>query len=173
MEGNYIFSRWTFFQIIIIFFLLALAYTLDYFKEILTELSVDRNLAFMLLYFSFIIVVVACANLFLVLQTKKSSTFLIHPLWRKMHVIISFIFLVSMITLISLFVFTPIYEIVQRRPWLLFLVGYYFLFLFNLLILCFIHRFENKATTREKKIERSFFGTILLLLVVLYFLPSF
>jgi len=166
-------SRWTLFQIITISFLLAAGYALSYYRENISNQIVNNVPITLIISLSIIFGAVACTSLLFYFQTKKSSTFLIHPLWKKMHVLVGINILVSMILVIFLSVFSPMFEIVERRPWILSILGYYFLFNFNLFILSVLHRFGNSKSSPEKKVEYGFFGTLLSALIILFLLPSF
>lgn len=171
MGGYILISKWTIFQLLTTSFLLFFAFTLTYFREGFSDLIVNNETMSLLMYTSFFMVTVASISLLFYFQTKKSSTFLIHPLWKKMHVIIGIIILISMITVIILSISSPMLEIIQNRPLLLFILGYYFLYIFNLFVLSIIHRFGDSNINPTKEVERAFWGTLLLLLLIIFLAP--
>ncbi|ASK61604.1 hypothetical protein CFK37_05195 [Virgibacillus phasianinus] len=86
------FSRWTLFQGIIIILLVVLAFIADIYKKDIAvpfSSSTEVNIP-MLMTFLFIVVVIGSLSLILYFQTKKSDTFLKHPLWDKMHILMPF-----------------------------------------------------------------------------------
>jgi len=167
-----LFSRWTLFQGIVVFSLLILAIILDYFKENISTLMSTSSLMPMLLTLVFITITIFLFSLFLIFQSKKSITFLVHPIWRKMHIIILFILVISIIIFISSFLLIPLGEVVQNNRWILYIIIYYFLFLMNILVLSIVHKRLNRNTSNEKKIELSFLWTIFLLFIFIFLIPS-
>lgn len=100
-------SRWTLFQIITISFLLAAGYALSYYRENISNQIVNNVPITLIISLSIIFGAVVCTSLLFYFQTKKSSTFLIHPLWKKMHVLVGINILVSMILVIFPVCFQP------------------------------------------------------------------
>ncbi|MEK4300697.1 hypothetical protein MKY30_15155 [Oceanobacillus sp. FSL W8-0428] len=91
------FSRWTLFQGIIIISLAGLAFIADLFK---TEIAIPASESMEangseVMTFLFIIAVIGLLSLLMYFQTKKSHTFLKHPLWDKMYILMPVLFAIS------------------------------------------------------------------------------
>src|SRR5699024_11639175 len=78
-------------------------------------------------------------------QTKKSKTFLKHSLWDKMHMIMLFFFVISLVIIFSVFMIDPLSSMVQNNRWFIYILLYYVLFLINLIVLAFI---QDRKSTR-------------------------
>lgn len=167
-----LFSRWTLFQGAVVIALLILSLTLDLFKEKISTLMSSSSVIPMLLTLVFITIVISLYSLFMIFQTKKSITFLLHPIWEKMHIIIFFTMVISIIVFIISFLLFPLDAVVQNSRWILYIIIYYFLFLINILVLSMVHKTIKRNTSNEKKIELSFVWTIFLLFVIIFLLPS-
>lgn len=166
------FSRWTLFQGAVVLSLLIFSITLDLFKENISTLMSSNSVMPMLLTLVFITIVISLFSLYMIFQTKKSNTFLLHPIWKKMHIIISFIMVISIIVFISAFLLFPLDQVVQNSRWLLYIIIYYFLFLMNILVLSIVHKTIRRNASNERKIELSFIWTLFLLFVIIFLLPS-
>ena len=120
----------------------------------------------------FIIVIIGCFYLITIFQFKKKSTILSHSIWNKMHIISSLIFIFSIFILMVLVVGTPLDEWIQKWRWILYLIINYFLFLIYWFILSLVNKYGSKTITKPKKIYFSFLWTVLLLILVIFFLPA-
>lgn len=109
-------------------------------------------------------------SLFMFFQSKKSDTFLSHPIWEKMHIIVSFLLVISIVVFISAFFISPLSEIIQSSRWILFITIYYFLFLINILVLTLINKIKKKTISNAKKVKLSFIWTVLVLFLTIFFI---
>ncbi|KQU21873.1 hypothetical protein ASG65_21490 [Bacillus sp. Leaf13] len=166
------FSRWTFLQGIIVIILGILAFITDYFKKDMATSNPSNtvNTVQMLMTLLFIISVIGLFSLLMFFQSKKSNTFLLHPIWKKMHIIVSFLLVISIVVFISAFFISPLSEVIQSSRWILFITIYYFLFLINILVLTLINKIKKNTISNAKKIKSSFIWTVLLLFVTIFFI---
>lgn len=164
------FSRWTLYQSVIIISLVALAFIADLFKtEIAVPFSSSSGISTQrIMTFLFIVVVVGLLSLLMYCQTKKSDTFLKHRLWDKMHILMPFFFIISLVVIFSILLIDPLNEIVQNNRWLIYILIYYVLFLVNVMVLAFIHRAKKHTISNEDKVKYSFIWTSLVLFVVIF-----
>jgi len=166
------FSRWTLFQGIIIILLVVLAFIADIYKKDIAvpfSSSTEVNIP-MLMTFLFIVVVIGSLSLILYFQTKKSDTFLKHPLWDKMHILMPIIFVISLVVIFSIFLIEPLSNFAQNNRWIIYVLIYYILFLINVLVLTFIHNAKKNTISNENKVKFSFIWTTLTLTVILFML---
>ncbi|PEZ74734.1 hypothetical protein CN380_23525 [Bacillus sp. AFS017274] len=163
-------SRWTFFQGIIVATLGILAFITDYFKnDMATSISSNTIITVqMLMTLLFITVVIGLFSLCMFFQSKKSNTFLLHPIWQKMHIIISFLLVISIVIFISAFFISPLSEVIQSSRSILFITIYYFIFLINVLVLSIINKIKKNTISNSKKIKSSFIWTVLVLFVSVF-----
>ncbi|MFC0014219.1 MULTISPECIES: hypothetical protein [Allobacillus] len=107
--------------------------------------------------------------LFFLFQIKKSRTFLQHPAWKKMLPIIFAWFTISFIAFILAFQNDSLTEFLDSRVSFYALL-YYFTFLWQLLLITFVHKFSGPTTSAEKQIEYSYLMNLaLMLLLILLF----
>lgn len=161
-------SRWTLFQGIIIILLVILAFIADIFKSD-AAIPINSNNephSFMLWMILFFIVVNILLSLIMYFQTKKSETFLMHRLWDKAHILMPVLFVLSLIVIMVLFIFDPINQLIQVNRWIMYLLLYYLLFLFNLIILAIVNKLKGNTTSNGNKIKISFVWTSVILLIV-------
>ncbi|WP_277674572.1 hypothetical protein [Piscibacillus halophilus] len=162
------FSRWTFYQCLIIIALIILAFIVDQFSQdiaIPVSSSEDETITPMLMTLLFISIVVGLCSLWMYFQTKKSSTFLQHQFWDKMPGIITVIFSVTLIIFLTLFMLTPL----QDQRWFMYVMIYYFLYMINLLVLSVIH-VSKKELPNPNKILYSGITTVFALFVIIFFI---
>ena len=164
------FSRWTLFQGLIIAVLIALAFIADLFKtDISASFSSSNEVdATKLIILLFIIVVIGLLSLLMYFETKKSKTFLKHSLWDKMHMIMLFFFVISLVIIFSVFMIDPFSSMVQNNRWFIYILLYYVLFLINVIVLAFIHRSRKQTISNENKIKYSFIWTSISLIVIIF-----
>lgn len=164
------FSRWTLFQSVIIISLVVLAVLADLFKtEIAVPFSSSGDISAQgLMTLLFIVVVVGLLSLIMYFQTKKSDTFLKHPLWDKMHILMPFFFIISLVVIFSIFLIDPLSGFVQNNRWLIYILLYYVLFLINVIVLAFIHQAKKHTISNGNKIKYSFIWTSLGLFLVIF-----
>ncbi len=164
------FSRWTVFQGIVVIILVVLAFIIDLFKTDIavpftSSNEVNTPMGMTLL---FIVVVVGLLSLLMYFQTKKSATFLKHPLWDKMHILMPFFFIVSLVFILSIFLIDSLSDLVQNNRWLIYILLYYVLFLINVIVLAFIHQAKKQTISNENKIKLSFIWTSTVLFVIIF-----
>lgn len=164
------FSRWTLFQGLIIAVMVVLAFIADQFKtKIAIPVSANNEIKTpMLIAFLFIIVIIGLLSLMMYFQTKKSATFLKHPLWNKMHILMPFFFAISLVIIFSIFLIDPLSHFVQDNRWLIYLLLFYVLFLINVIVLAFIHKVKKQTISNKNKIEYSFIWTSVLLFIIYF-----
>jgi len=167
-----LFSRWTFFQGVVVLSLVSFSILMDLFKEEISTQMSSSTVITMILTLVFITLVISLFSLLMIFQTKKSKTFLLHPIWEKMPIIISFFMVLSVIIFISSFLLFPLDGVIQNSRWILYIIIYYFLFLIKILVLSIVHKKAKRSTSNEKKIELSFVWTVFLLFVFVFFLPA-
>lgn len=164
-------SRWRIYQGTILITLFILAFIADMSKNNFFTHSSQNPFVQSLLSSLFIAITLGLFSLFLFFQTKESQTFLIHPVWGKMHIIVLALLFLSVIIFISLVLFSPLASLVEGSRWIFYIIFYYFLFLSNVLVLSIIH-INNKRLENQKKIRLSFIWTLLILLLVIFLLPG-
>ncbi|CAM3880317.1 hypothetical protein METH109765_09920 [Mesobacillus thioparans] len=151
--------------------LVILAFLADLYKDnFSTNTGAYPYLQFLLTAL-FMAAVLGLISVILYFQTKTSRTFLIHPAWDKMHVIVLSVLFLSIVIFISLVIFTPLASVVEHSRWILYIILYYFLFLASVLTLSLVHK-NNKSLGNQQKIRSSFVWTLLILLLVIFFLPG-
>ncbi|WHX41108.1 hypothetical protein QNH36_02785 [Mesobacillus sp. AQ2] len=154
-----------------IIILVILAFIADLYKDNLSSNTVQYPYLQFLLSTLFIAAVLGIISLILYFQTKTSQSFLIHPAWDKMNIVVLVVFFLSVVIFISLVMFTPLASAVEHSRWILYIILYYFLFLANVLTLSIVHK-NNKSLGNQQKIRSSFVWTLLILLLVIFFIPG-
>lgn len=165
------FSRWTFYQILILVFLGVLPYLAEVFNQSISVpigVSAVNTMQPMLMTILFLALILGGFNLFLLLQSRKSTTFLIHPAWGKMHILLILIGGVSLIIFISAFFMSPLNEVLQNDRWGVYLILYYFLYIFNLIVLSVIHKFKKDRIDNKRKVRLSFIVSLLILVFTIF-----
>ncbi|PAV31617.1 hypothetical protein CIL05_02880 [Virgibacillus profundi] len=166
------FSRWTLYQAVIIILLVVLSFIADIFKEEIAipfSSSMETNTP-MLITFLFVVTVIGLLSLLMYFQTKKSDTFLKHPLWDKMHILMPFLFVISLIVIFSFFLIEPLSDLVQNNRWMIYVLFYYVLFLINATVLSIIHKTNRNRISNENKVKFSFVWTSLALFLIIFIL---
>lgn len=166
------FSKWTLFQGGVLACMVFLVILAEWFSTQITNVMSSGPFGSFLLVMTFILLASSLISLFLIFHSKKSERFLSHPLWEKMNILLAFLFILSIITFISVAFFTSLNDAMSANRWILYIFVYYFLFLFNLFVLSLVHKIKKNAS-KEKKIELSFVWTFLSLAVLIYLFPSF
>ncbi|SET50608.1 hypothetical protein SAMN05421676_105129 [Salinibacillus kushneri] len=165
-----IFTRWSFYQFIMILLLTILAFFIDSFKEdVAISVNASNVDAFILMLerITFLIIIIGLFSFILYFQTKKSDTFLTHSLWDKMPVILTIILLLSFIGIFVVFLSDPLNQLFQSQRWLMYCILYYFLFVFHMLVLSIIHK-TRKQAKNQVKIQSSFLFTVLILVLGIF-----
>ncbi|SHG91861.1 hypothetical protein [Ornithinibacillus halophilus] len=162
-------SRWSFFQGLIIVLLVVLGFVADLYREDIavpfsaTGAEVLTPKLFTVLFLVIITGLISCIFYF---QTKKSKTFLIHPLWEKMHVLLALIFVVSLVLFMIIIVIAPFGDVTQNNRWMIYVFLYYFLYLINLIVLTVVHKANKQKLTNENKVKQSFIWTVVVLVLI-------
>ncbi|MUV38942.1 hypothetical protein JNUCC1_02814 [Lentibacillus sp. JNUCC-1] len=166
------FSRWTLFQGLIVALLIGFAFIAEMFKEDIgiPFSSTDPVPTPVLTTSMFLIVTIGLISLLMIFQVKKSDTFLKHRLWDKMYIIMPVIIGISLILLIILFVTEPFSTVIQNNRWMIYVLGYYILFLINAAVVAMIHKAKKNTISNESKIAYSFAWTSLGLIAVIFIL---
>lgn len=165
------FSRWTFYQILTLIFLVGLPFLAEIFNQSISipvGVSVVSTMGPMLMTILFLALVLGGFNLFLFLQSRKSTTFLSHPAWEKMHILLILMGVTSLIIFLSAFFMSPLNEVLQNARWGVYLILYYFLFIFNLIVLSLIHKVKKDSIANERKVGFSFIVSLLILIFTIY-----
>ncbi len=91
-----------------------------------------------------------------------------HRIWNKMSLVIFVWLLISSVILMVLLMLTPMPDLIQAHLWMMYLIGIYFLFFMNLLILSFVHRLVERQTTVERKLIYTWVAGVAVLAVVFF-----
>lgn len=165
------FSKWTLFQGGVLLGMIVLVFMADFFSlQISRVLSSGPYISFLLIL-TFILIGSSLISLFLIFHSKKSDRFLSHPLWEKMNILLAFLFIISILLFIIAAIFTPLSDVIAINRWILYLFIFYFLFLLNLFVLSVIHKVK-KNLSKEKKIELSFIWTVMVMVILIFMIPS-
>lgn len=121
----------------------------------------------LLILFGFLVLSGLISLIFL-FQTKKSDTFLKHPAWKKMLGIIFVWFILSFIGLILLFENDFLYPLTGANRVIFYVILYYFIFLFQLLMIAGVHKFSDRTVSAEIQIERAFAITALFAAILVF-----
>jgi len=165
------FSRWTFYQIITLLFLGGVPFLAEIFNQSISVpvgVSAVNTMGPMLMTILFLALILGGFNLFLFLQSRKSTTFLSHPAWEKMHVLLILIGGISLIIFISAFFMSPLNEVLENTRWGVYLILYYFFFIFNLIVLSLIHKVKKDSIANERKVRFLFIVSLLILIFTIY-----
>lgn len=122
----------------------------------------------MVMTFLFMAVVIGLLSLLMYFQTKKSNTFLKHPLWEKMYVLMPALFILSLIVIFAFFLIDPLSSLGENNRWIIYVLIYYTLFLVNVMVLAIIHKVKKNTISNGNKIKFSFVWTTLILFVILF-----
>ncbi len=162
-------SRWTFFQALTLLGLTALLIIADLLKYQFSNPAISANQQ-LALTLSFLFIVIGFISLLLYFQTKKSVLFLTHPLWDKMNVIVIIILVLSMIVFVI--AANPVMALVERFRFMLYIFIYYFVYLVNLLVLSFVHKYAKPTTTKAQKVATAFWSTCFLVVFIQFVLGA-
>ncbi|GAA0454343.1 hypothetical protein [Alkalibacillus silvisoli] len=162
--------RYTIYQLIILAGLVVLAFYTEQFNQELVMIRIQTALFYALTLIGYIAVIVGAFCLIMYFQTKKSETFLIHPLWEKMAKFVAIVFALSSIGLIILIEWLELTQLIGEHRVLLYLLIYYFLFLLNVFVLSLIHKINSRELTKERKIMWFGYVTVGSLAVIMFFI---
>src|SRR5690625_4476294 len=110
-------------------------------KDIAVPFSTSAGINMpMVMTFLFMAVVIGLLSLLMYFQTKKSNTFLKHPLWEKMYVLMPALFILSLIVIFAFFLIDPLSSLAENNRWIIYVLIYYTLFLVNVMVLAIIHK---------------------------------
>lgn len=167
--------KWTFFQCILVLFLVILLFVTEHFKSnfaISLSLNGISTLTPLLLTFLFIVIVVGFCSLIMIFQAKKSKVFLIHPIWMKMYIFTPLLILMSIVLFITLALLSKNFQdFMQEQRWTLYIFILYFIFMMNLFVLSVIHKIKGNSISNEAKIKASYLWTSLILFIIIFILP--
>ena len=172
--GGIILSKWTYYQLLIIFGFTALLITNNVFVEQITLFLsfLDRFIEPSILIFFFTVIIITWGFSFiLLLQEKKGKPLFVHKIWRVMPAIFGLLLILSIITFVILGV-TVLSDIAIEMHWILDLSVIYFLILIYLLILSIMLRY-GKAETSKGRIITSANISVLTLFAVILLIPIF
>lgn len=159
-------TKWSVYQIIILLLLVVLAFLAERFNQVIAiQPSNNEQVTFipMLVTISFVVLVIFLSSLFFYFQTKKSNTFLCHPLWNKMPLIIPVVFSVILIIMLALYMMTSL----QAQRWYMYVIIYFSLFTANLFVLSIVNKMDNQHSL-SVKVKYAGAATAFLILVILY-----
>lgn len=165
------FSKWTFLQAGIVLFIAAMLVTFSQNAEPLQQLLQNEELFLpgssisIMLFTAFVIV---CLYLITFFQEKKTGSFLSHPVWDRMPIVLLVIFFLSGLIMVSVFTGLSLPDDfgIEYR-WILDILVVYFLLLFYLLILSVLVRFRETASSLTT-IHRSFFASLAICIVFVF-----
>ena len=103
---------------------------------------------------------------------KNEERFMKHKLWNKMFIIILIWLSISFVVFIFLFFLTPLDVLISSHMWIMFIVAFYFLFFINMFILSIVHKVVDVSMKIEKKILITWASSSLLVVIILFVLPS-
>jgi hypothetical protein len=126
-----------------------------------------------LIMFAGISVLFFIFNQFIYNFAKKEKDFMKHRIWKKMFFIVLMVMLMSFILFIILFFGTPLEAFINAQPWIMFLAGFYFLFLINLFVLSVVHNLVESSIKVERKLFITWIGSSLLAGSAFFLFPSF
>lgn len=93
----------------------------------------------------------AC-NQLLFYYSQAHAGFMKHRIWNKMSLVIFIWLMLSSVILMTLFMLTPLPDLLQDHLWMMYCIGIYFLFIMNLLVLSVVHRLVEPETAAERKL---------------------
>ncbi|MCZ2260489.1 hypothetical protein [Sporosarcina sp. G11-34] len=166
-------SKWTLYQMLIVFGFTALVVVNNIYTLQITKLFsfVERFIETSIIVFFITVIIVTWGFSFLLLcQEKKGSRLFVHKIWRIMPAIIGLLLVVSFIALLILGT-TVLSDLSLDRRWILDIIVIYFLILIYFFILSIILRYGKKDTSKEH-ITKSANLTVLTLIVVVLLIPA-
>ncbi|MDV2582777.1 hypothetical protein [Alkalibacillus haloalkaliphilus] len=157
--------RYTIYQVIILVGLVFLAFVTEQLEAVGVS---DGSGIFLYIIglLAYIAIVVGCFSLIFYWQTKKSETFLIHPIWEKMPVLITIVFFLSAVVQMFLMVFGGGQELVSEHRGFMYLIIYYFIFLLNIMGVTMVYKTSRRELTKRQIIELGGIWTVGVLAVI-------
>lgn len=153
-------------QLLVAGLLMVLAVGLDlYMKQFPPDSSgaVGRLILFLVIAAALF----AC-NQLLFHYSQVHAGFMKHRIWNKMSLLIFVWLLISSVILMVLLMLTPMPDLIQAHLWMMYLVGIYFLFFMNLLVLSVVHRLVEWQTTSERKLIYTWVAGVAVLAVIFF-----
>lgn len=155
-------------QLFCISMLFLIAIIVDY---CIQTLSIENIVLKQAMMFITISMILFFCNQLIYNYAKIAKEFMQHKIWKKMFIIILVWLMISFIVFISLFFTTPLGDIILLYPWIMLIIGYYFLFVINFFILSIVHNIVDMSMKLEKKILITWGSSSLLVAVVFFLLP--
>lgn len=157
------FSRWTFFQLIVMIFLVVWNIVADQFKYDVVSPPL-QGLGTLI----FITIVIGCFYALMLLQYKKNQALFSFSIWERMPFITGVTFATSSVgVIIVLLVFQDWF---MNERWGLYIFIHYFLFLLFIFILSLINKYV-KTNLIEMKLHASFIVTVVVIIIITLDLP--
>lgn len=167
MKNSYLFKQFTVLITLTIFAFVADYYVLNVYLNInnivLQQLLMIIANSFLLFVFNQLIYNYA---------KKNEEKFMRHKIWKKMFFIIFICLLLSFALFITLFLTTPLQNLISTQEWVMLIIVYYFLFLLNLFVLSIVHKMVSESTNIERKLLLTWGSSSILIFLVIFLLPS-
>lgn len=135
-------------------------------------MEIESMLLKRLLFISGILFLLYVCNQVIYHYGKKEENFMQHNIWNKMFIIIFLVLMISFTLFIVLFFTTPLERVITSHTWLMLIIIYYFLFVFNFFVLSIVHIIANPSLQLEKKITITWAASSLLITIMLFVLPT-
>ncbi|MBK3494928.1 hypothetical protein JFL43_08645 [Viridibacillus sp. YIM B01967] len=156
-------NKWTLYQVVVLVILsIFMAVVIQYRELFVVDMSASAGfMSFvpMLLQFVFIMVLVGCFSYILVFQSYKSETFLKHPIWMKMYIIIPGVLLLFTIVFITTVLMSNnVQNFFSENHWTMDVFIASCILLMNLFVVSVIHKIKGISISAVSKIFRLIFG---------------
>ena len=166
-------SKWSSYQLLIIIGFTVLLVVNNMFAEQLAKILSFVNSFIepsLVVYFFTVILIIWGFAITLLLQEKKGKPLFVHKVWRIMPAILGVMLILSVVILLTLGV-TLLSDVPPEIRWVLDLSVIYFLSLSFLLTLSIMLRY-GKPDTSKGVISKSANITVLIILIVFFFIPT-
>ena len=137
------------------------------------NVDIDSFILKQVIMFIPISIVLFVCNQLIYNYAKNKEGFMQHKIWNKMFFIILIWLMISFVVFILLFFVTPLDVLISSHTWIMFIIAYYFLFFINLFILSTVHKVVDISMKIEKKLLITWASSLLLVVIILFVLPSF
>ncbi|ANB58025.1 putative membrane protein [Anoxybacillus sp. B7M1] len=135
-------------------------------------LSIDNIILRKMFVIIMIMIILFADNLLLYNYARQNHHFMKHKIWNKMHIIILCLLIASFFAFVVLFSTTSWSQLIQNQIWLLYIIIFYFLYFINLFILSVIHQLAANNIPVEKKLMMTWLVASLLVVLIIFFIPS-
>lgn len=166
-------SKWTLYQLLIVFGFTALVVVNNIYTLQITKLFsfVERFIEpGIIVFFITVIIVIWGFSFLLLCQEKKGARLFVHKIWRIMPAIIGLLLVLSFIAFLILGT-TVLSDLSLYMRWIVDLIVIYFLILTYFLILSIMLRYGKKDTSKGHIIKSANI-TVLTLIVVVLLIPA-